>query len=536
MPAVAFGLGLALGAAAGGTAALLRRRAGRAVQAEPAPAADPRPALEHAGQGIAELRGRQLQWANPRWAEILGARPEHLAGADLSAFCQDPGTFEALHREAAAALDLGRRFAGDFRMRQVDGTPFWAHLVAVRLPPGSGREGDIWCLDDYSQRVEAQEDLADALTLQQKLIASSPSGILLFRGKDGACLLANEAALRILGIAPEERGRINFRRAPAWASCGFLAAAEEALAGGLERSLEATVAIGPEREATLACTFSPFESRGEPLLLAQVSDISARVSSERERDRLLAELEQKNKELETLIYVASHDLRSPLVNIQGFSQRLGRSLEQLEQLLEAGGSAAELRAAAGPLLRERMPAALEYIRASGAKMDAIINGLLRLSRAGRMMLRAEALDMGRLLGSVLAAMAFQIQEAEGEVVLEELAGCRADPVQVAQVFSNLLDNAVKYRRPGQPPRIRVSAQARAGQSVYCVEDDGIGIPLEHRGRIFDIFQRLDPQGATRGDGLGLTLVRRMVERNGGQVWMESAPEGGSRFYVALPAV
>jgi signal transduction histidine kinase len=272
---------------------------------------------------------------------------------------------------------------------------------------------------------------------------------------------------------------------------------------------------------------------GAPVL---VTDISVRKRSERERDRLMAELEQKNKELETLVYVASHDLRSPLVNIQGFSQRLGRSLELLERQLDAGGSMDDLRAAALPLLNERMPAALEFIRASGAKMDAIINGLLRLSRAGRMMLRAEALDMNRLLESAAAAMAFQLQEAEGEVLREDLPPCWADPVQVAQVFANLLDNAIKYRRPGTPLRIRVSAQVRDGQVFYGVEDNGIGIPVEHRGRIFDIFQRLDPQGATRGEGLGLTLVRRMVERNGGRVWMETATDGGSRFIVGLPAV
>jgi PAS domain S-box-containing protein len=611
--------------------------------------------------GIAELCERQVQWVNPRWAEILGARPEHLAGADLSAFCQDPGTFERLHREADAELGRGRSFRGDFRMRRVDGTPFWGHLVAVRLPQASGHEGDIWCLDDVSSQIETREELEDALALQDKLIASSPSGILLFRAADGSCLLANEAALRILGIPAQQRGQVNFRRAPDWASSGLLAEAEAALAGGLDRTVETAVAVGPGREATLACSFSPFESRGERLLLVLVSDVSERVQaaealretreqfravvealteglvilgpgeafiysngrvaemlgcsreeilgehwstvlapedqamasarrnarpegaadsyevrlrrkdgefleallsitsirdargrvvavpvlvtditvrkrSERERERLLAELEQKNKELETLVYVASHDLRSPLVNIQGFSQRLGRSLEQLQRLLDAGGPAQELRAAAAPLLGERMPAALEYIRASGAKMDAIINGLLRLSRAGRMVLRAEVLDMDRLLQSVLAAMAFQIQEAEGEVALEALPGCRADPVQTAQVFSNLLDNAVKYRRPGQAPRIRVSARLEAGQPLYCIEDNGIGIAVEHRGRIFDIFQRLDPQGATKGDGLGLTLVRRMVERNGGRIWMESAPGGGSRFFVALPAV
>ena len=217
-----------------------------------------------------------------------------------------------------------------------------------------------------------------------------------------------------------------------------------------------------------------------------VTDISVRKRSERERDLLMAELEQKNKELETLVYVASHDLRSPLVNIQGFSQRLGRSLELLEGQLDAGGSMDDLRAAALPLLKERMPAALEFIRgggggASGAKMDAIINGLLRLSRAGRMMLRAEALDMNRLLESAAAAMAFQLQEAEGEVLLEDLPPC---------LGGSGAGGAGVRQSPGTTPSSTAGRGRRCasgfrprsgdGQVVYGVEDNGIGIPVEHR--------------------------------------------------------
>ena len=228
--------------------------------------------------------------------------------------------------------------------------------------------------------------------------------------------------------------------------------------------------------------------------------------------------------------------RSPLVNIQGFSQRLGKSLDEVERQLESCGSIEDLRTSAQPLLRERMPAALEYIRASGVKMDNIINGLLRLSRAGRMVLRSETLDMNRVLEAAAAAMAFQLQEADGVLQLDDLPPCLADPAQTAQVFSNLLDNAIKYRRQGEPVRIRVSGRQEGGLAVYSVEDNGIGIAQEHRARIFDIFQRLDSQGPTRGEGLGLTLVRRMVERNGGRIWVESASGPGSRFCVELPAV
>jgi len=617
--------------------------------------------LANSGLGIAHVKDRRIQWANPRWAEIFGVQPEHLKGVSLAPFHQDAAGFEAFGREAYATIEREGRFTGEVRLRRVDGSPFWGLLVGSLLVPGHPEEGAIWCLEDISRRVEAQQERDDALKLNQKLIAASPTGIMLYRATDGTCILANEAAGRTVGGRVEDLLQQNFRRIPGWVESGILDQAEAALATGAERTLETVVTTSFGLIRQLGCTFVPFESRGERLLLLMasdvterahataalresqeryrtvvealnegllivgpdqhfsycndrvaemlgytpqeligryrtfivaeedlgvlesrratrkagateayelrlrkkngetmeallsvapiqdsqgrfvaspvlVTDISVRRRTEREREQLMLELEQKNKELETLVYVASHDLRSPLVNIQGFSQRLGKSLDEVERQLAGCGSIEDLRTAALPLLRERMPAALEYIRASGVKMDAIINGLLRLSRAGRMLLRSEVLDMNQLLRASAAAMAFQLQEAEGVLELEPLPPCKADPAQTAQVFSNLLDNAIKYRHGDDPLRIRVSGRVEAGLAIYCVDDNGIGIPVEHRARIFEIFQRLDPQGPTKGEGLGLTLVRRMVERNGGRIWVESAPVRGSRFCVELPAV
>jgi len=617
--------------------------------------------LANSGLGIAHVKERRIQWANPKWAEIFGVQPSYLKGVSMAPFHADAAVFEAFGREAYATIEREGRFTGELRLRRVDGSPFWGFMVGSLLVSGHPEEGAIWCLEDVSGRVEAQQERDDALKLNQKLIAASPTGILLFRAGDGACILANEAAARTVGGTVEDLLRQNFRRIPGWVGSGLLDQAEAALATGAERTLETVVTTSFGLTRQLACTFVPFKSRGERLLLLMaddvteraqataalresqeryrtvvealneglliigpdqhvsycndrvaemlgyspqellgryrtfivaeedlgllesrratrkpgateayelrlrkkngeimeallsvapiqdsqgrfvtspvlVTDISVRRRTEREREQLMLELEQKNKELETLVYVASHDLRSPLVNIQGFSQRLGKSLDEVERQLAGSGSIEDLRTAALPLLRERMPAALEYIRASGVKMDAIINGLLRLSRAGRMLLHTEVLDMNQLLEASAAAMAFQLQEAEGVLELEPLPPCKADPAQTAQVFSNLLDNAIKYRHGDDRLRIRVSGRVEAGLAVYCVEDNGIGISVEHRARIFDIFQRLDPQGPTKGEGLGLTLVRRMVERNGGRIRVESAPARGSRFYVELPAV
>jgi len=280
---------------------------------------------------------------------------------------------------------------------------------------------------------------------------------------------------------------------------------------------------------------SVLDGQGAPTALAiLVTDISIRKKAERDRERLVGELEQKNKELETLLYVASHDLRSPLVNIQGFGQRLAKSLEEIRKHQEKAATLEDFSAAIAPHLQERMPSSLEFIRASGVKMDAIINGLLTLSRAGRMVLRAETLDMNAILRSCSATLAFQLQSVEGALEEADLPPCKADPVQVTQILSNLLDNAIKYRHRERPLRVRVTGTLAGGASVYCVEDNGVGIPPEHRERIWEIFQRLDPLGPIPGEGLGLTLVRRMAERNGGRVRVEAGSEFGCRFFLELP--
>jgi len=169
-------------------------------------------------------------------------------------------------------------------------------------------------------------------------------------------------------------------------------------------------------------------------------------------------------------------------------------------------------------------------------MDAIINGLLRVSRLGRVALNLERIDMNALVRDVLAVQAFQIQSAGAQVQVDDLPACHGDASLVNQVFSNLLDNALKYRDLARPLEIHFSGRVERGQAVYCVADTGVGIAAEHQGKIWEMFHRLSPDGAVAGEGLGLNVVRRILDRHHGQVWVESEPGQGSRFHVSLPAV
>lgn len=267
------------------------------------------------------------------------------------------------------------------------------------------------------------------------------------------------------------------------------------------------------------------------------SDLQASILRRKKTEQDMANLHrtllEQNQELETIVSVASHDLRSPLVNIQGFSKELAHSHRQLQGLLESHKLAPSVKQGVMAILDGDIPESLHYIQAGAKKMEALLHGLLRFSRLGRLSLKFEDLNMNDMITGIIMGMEYQLKEKGIALQIEDLPNCTGDATLVNQLFFNLIDNAQKYVSPNRPGMIRITGVRENGYSTFGVEDNGIGIKEEHQERIFQMFHRLNPSTGG-GQGLGLTIVRRIVERHKGQLAIHSLTNRGTTFTVSLP--
>lgn len=251
-------------------------------------------------------------------------------------------------------------------------------------------------------------------------------------------------------------------------------------------------------------------------------------------------LGQQRQENEMFVYSVSHDLRSPLVNLQGFSEELSQSCRDLRELFRRDDVPEPVRRRGLQLMDRDIEESIRFIQAAVGRLARIIDALLRLSRAGRVEYQLKEVDLAATVGKIVDALHDTIAAKGARVAVGELPPAWGDPTAIEQVFANLIGNAVQYLDPGRPGRIDIDvagpdgAGLPPGLRVYRVRDNGLGIPESYHQRMFTAFSRFHA-GVAQGEGIGLALVRRMVERHGGRIWLESAPGVGTTFFVALPA-
>ncbi len=249
-----------------------------------------------------------------------------------------------------------------------------------------------------------------------------------------------------------------------------------------------------------------------------------------------AELLQLNQDLESFAYIASHDLRAPLVNLKGFSGEIDYALNDVRQAIQRAVEQlpkAEQERVTHALERD-IPESLNFIRAAVEKMDVLTTSILDMSRIGRREYAHATVDMNQLVKRCLDSLAYEIGRRHVGVECADLPNVQSDALAIEQIFGNILDNAVKYLDPSREGHIAITARQVENVTEFTVRDNGRGIGAQDRSKVFDIFRRAANVSDIRGAGMGMAYVKAIVRKIGGRIWFDSTLGEGTSFTFCIP--
>ncbi len=367
----------------------------------------------------------------------------------------------------------------------------------------------------FSDKRREAADLRLSEARLSKVFQASPDAIVVSAMPGGAIVDVNDGFTRMTGFSRDQTlGRTSL-------DLGLWRDPEDRqrMIAALEERGEVHNLAGDFRTRSgevLSCLISAelLDIAGEPRLLTVLRDVTELKRAEEEREAMVGELETKNAELERFTYTVSHDLKSPLVTIRGF-------LGLLQQDAAAGR-------------KEQMDRDVDKIRGATETMGRLLDELLELSRIRRLVNPPEDVALVDLAREAEAQLAGPVAERRARLeIAADLPVVSGDRVRLLEVLQNLIDNAVKFAGDRSRPRIEVGTRRDGEDTVLFVRDNGVGIDPRYHDKVFDLFERLDP--GIEGTGVGLALVRRIVEVHGGRIWIESEGEGrGSTFCFTLP--
>jgi PAS domain S-box-containing protein len=476
-------------------------------------------ALEAAGMGTweLELASGLVQW-DQKCAGLFGM-------GDVASVSVD-AVFERIHSEdrtrverAVAETIRGERgghYDVEYRMAVPGGDPRWVRAVGQVVLDGGRPSRFLGVVMDITERKRTEDHLRRHRELLQGIIDNIPVMLTIF---DPALksFRFNTAARTILGWTEKDAMDGSFME-KVYPDPGYRAKVEQfmrSLEGGW-RDFTVTARNGTRIDSSWANI-----RLSDDTLIGIGIDIRERKAAEASLRRVVEELERSNKDLEQFAYVASHDLQEPLRVVGSFVDLLRRRTE-------------------GRLGQEPSEY-MGFIVDGVSRMQELIKGLLAYSRVGRPF-KDTCSDADTVLDGVLQAMRVRIEETGAEIVRSRLPEVCIDPVQLGQLFQNLVGNALKFKRRDIPLQVRISCRTlqetdprREGQKAYqfSIADNGIGIQPEFHERIFLIFQRLHTRQEYAGTGIGLAICKKIVERHGGRIWVESQPGQGSTFHFML---
>jgi signal transduction histidine kinase len=452
------------------------------------------------------------------WKDLEG-RADHLKAlvsdkeeqeTRATALRADVDAFHAWVSDVTAQLATGGRAAAEARVKDNSGKDIVDRMTTT---------ADAFLTKERALSAQRRMEAADA-RLRQRWVLFGAAGAAVLAGGAAAVLFARGVGARLAVVTA------NARR----------------LADGSPLAAPVT---GSDEIAALDLVL---HDTGNRLAAAEAAQSRFKAELQQRADEMAVvneNLRQQTQENEMFIYSVSHDLRSPLVNLQGFGKELRHSCEELGAAVEGSALPEGEKKRMAEILKSDVGESLRFLQTAVMRASNIIDALLRLSRAGRVEYSKVQVDVRQIVGRVVDAMQGTIKERGAEVVVKELKPVAGDATAVEQVFGNLVGNAVNYLDAKRAGRIEVGmveeksearsekAEGGAGMNVYYVRDNGMGIPKAYMGKMFTAFQRLHGN-AVKGEGIGLALVRRMAERHGGRAWVESEEGVGTTFFVSLP--
>lgn len=453
-----------------------------------------------------------LTYTNRRMLALLGSSEEEVKKG-LSLFDIFSPAYVVTARSSFARVLRGEDAgANEYLIKRRDGTQFPAlvHSLAIKNAEVQGVRG---ILVDITAHKKAEQALKESEERFFKTFQSSPLAMTIASLPDGRWTEVNDSFLRMTEYNREEIvGHTSVE-------LGMFPNAEQR-AAGIQDFLETGKMINREfsvrtKTGKLISVLSSSEQitiGGKTYAISISVDITERKKAEVKLKEYSVKLEEANAQLQQFVYAASHDLREPLRMMTSFSQSLAKYLEDK--------------------LDARAREYVEFVVNGAARMQRLLDDLLIFSRVATQTLPFQQVDMERVFQDVLVNLKVSIEETGATITHDKLPEIEADPAQMAQVLQNLISNAIKFHCQGEQPVVRVSYK-KDSEWIFYVKDNGIGISQELFGRLFVIFSRLNPQEEYPGSGMGLAITKRVVQRHGGRVWVESEPGKGSTFYFTV---
>jgi PAS domain S-box-containing protein len=466
---------------------------------------------------IVQINDTELAWLGYAREEIVNRTRfvDLLTPASSESFAANFVTF----KRQGTAHDL------EYDLVRKDGTILPVSLSATLVRDAAGEYVmSRSTLFDITERRRTSQELHRANVFLDSVVEHIPSMIFVKDASTLQYVRFNRAGEALLGLPRSALlGKGDRELFPAAQAQSFIEQDRTALSSGAMLDVAPEVLQLPSGERIVHTRKLPIldEQQRPQYLLGISEDVTERHRAERQIHELhqalemrAQQLEATNSELESFSYSVSHDLRSPLRAIDGFSRILEE--DHADALDDEG-----LRL-------------LSVIRGNARRMAQLIDDLLTLSRLGRQALTRLVVNMDALVRETWESLREGESLVRAHLILDRLPDAIGDPVLLRQVWANLLSNAIKYSGTREQPLVTVSARTNAEQVIYCVSDNGVGFDMRYADKLFGVFQRLHSMDEFPGTGVGLAIVKRVVARHGGRVWAESALAEGARFFFSLP--